>query len=36
VRETLIEITGRLYPEMWARMAALLTFVGFNLTFSTW
>src|SRR5437868_7049687 len=27
------KISGRLYPEMWARMAALLTFVGFNLTF---
>jgi cytochrome c oxidase subunit 1 len=27
------KITGRLYPEMWARAAALLTFVGFNLTF---
>jgi cytochrome c oxidase subunit 1 len=27
------KITGRLYPEMWARTAALLTFVGFNLTF---
>jgi cytochrome c oxidase subunit 1 len=27
------KITGRLYPETWARMAALLTFVGFNLTF---
>ena len=27
------KITGRLYPEMWARMAAILTFVGFNLTF---
>jgi cytochrome c oxidase subunit I len=27
------KITGRLYPERWARMAALLTFVGFNLTF---
>ncbi len=27
------KITGRLYHEMWARMAALLTFVGFNLTF---
>jgi cytochrome c oxidase subunit 1 len=27
------KITGRLYPEMWARFAALLTFVGFNLTF---
>jgi cytochrome c oxidase subunit 1 len=27
------KITGRLYPEIWARAAALLTFVGFNLTF---
>ena len=27
------KITGRFYPEMWARFAALLTFVGFNLTF---
>ena len=27
------KITGRLYPEMWARLAAILTFVGFNLTF---
>ncbi len=27
------KISGRLYPEMWARMAAILTFVGFNLTF---
>jgi cytochrome c oxidase subunit I len=27
------KITGRLYPEIWARMAAILTFVGFNLTF---
>jgi cytochrome c oxidase subunit I len=27
------KITGRFYPEMWARMAAILTFVGFNLTF---
>jgi cytochrome c oxidase subunit I len=27
------KITGRLYPEMWARFAAILTFVGFNLTF---
>ncbi|MGH7114199.1 MAG: cytochrome c oxidase subunit I, partial [Stellaceae bacterium] len=27
------KITGRLYPEMWARVAAILTFVGFNLTF---
>ena len=27
------KITGRLYPEMWARFAAMLTFLGFNLTF---
>jgi cytochrome c oxidase subunit 1 len=27
------KITGRFYPEMWARLAAILTFVGFNLTF---
>jgi cytochrome c oxidase subunit I len=27
------KITGRLYPEIWARFAAILTFVGFNLTF---
>jgi cytochrome c oxidase subunit 1 len=27
------KITGRLYPELWARGAALLIFVGFNLTF---
>jgi cytochrome c oxidase subunit I len=27
------KITGRLYPETWARFAAFLTFVGFNLTF---
>ena len=25
--------TGRLYPEVWARIAAVLGFVGFNLTF---
>ncbi|HEX2831236.1 MAG TPA: cytochrome c oxidase subunit I [Burkholderiales bacterium] len=25
--------TGRLYPEMWARVSAVLVFVGFNLTF---
>ena len=25
--------TGRLYPEVWARIAAVLVFVGFNLTF---
>jgi cytochrome c oxidase subunit 1 len=27
------KITGRLYPEWWARLAALIVFVGFNLTF---
>ncbi len=27
------KMTGRLYPEMWARLAAILTYVGFNLTF---
>jgi cytochrome c oxidase subunit 1 len=27
------KMTGRLYPEMWARSAAILTYVGFNLTF---
>jgi cytochrome c oxidase subunit 1 len=27
------KVTGRLYPEMWARVAALLIFFGFNLTF---
>jgi cytochrome c oxidase subunit I len=27
------KITGRLYPEMWARVTAILTFLGFNLTF---
>jgi cytochrome c oxidase subunit I len=27
------KITGRLYPEWWGRLAALLVFVGFNLTF---
>jgi len=27
------KITGRLYPEVWARIAALIVFVGFNLTF---
>ena len=25
--------SGRLYPEAWARFAALVVFVGFNLTF---
>jgi cytochrome c oxidase subunit 1 len=27
------KITGRMYPEMWARVAALVMFIGFNLTF---
>ena len=27
------KITGRLYPEAWGRVAALVIFVGFNLTF---
>jgi cytochrome c oxidase subunit 1 len=27
------KITGRLYPEIWGRVAALLIFFGFNLTF---
>jgi cytochrome c oxidase subunit 1 len=27
------KITGRLYPESWARVAALIIFAGFNLTF---
>jgi cytochrome c oxidase subunit 1 len=27
------KITGRLYPENWARFAAILMFFGFNLTF---
>ena len=27
------KITGRLYPEFWARFAAILIFFGFNLTF---
>jgi len=27
------KITGRMYPEGWARFCAILTFVGFNLTF---
>jgi cytochrome c oxidase subunit 1 len=26
-------MTGRLYPEAWARLSAVLVFVGFNLTF---
>jgi cytochrome c oxidase subunit 1 len=27
------KITGKLYPEWWARVSAVLVFVGFNLTF---
>ncbi len=27
------KITGRMYPESWGRIAALLLFLGFNLTF---
>jgi cytochrome c oxidase subunit 1 len=27
------KITGRLYPEFWGRISAILVFVGFNLTF---
>jgi cytochrome c oxidase subunit 1 len=27
------KITGRLYPDMWARIAAAIIFLGFNLTF---
>ncbi len=27
------KITGRLYPEFWAKLAAVVTFIGFNLTF---
>src|SRR6185437_6533090 len=27
------KITGRMYPEYWARAAAILIFVGFNITF---
>jgi cytochrome c oxidase subunit 1 len=27
------KITGRLYPEAWGRLAALIIFLGFNLTF---
>ena len=27
------KMTGRMYPEGWARFAALVIFVGFNLTF---
>jgi cytochrome c oxidase subunit 1 len=27
------KMTGRLYPEGWARLSALIVFIGFNLTF---
>ncbi len=27
------KMTGRLYPDMWARLSALIIFIGFNLTF---
>ncbi|MDN5870268.1 MAG: cbb3-type cytochrome c oxidase subunit I, partial [Nitrococcus sp.] len=27
------KMTGRMYPEIWARVAALTLFIGFNLTF---
>ncbi|MES2788668.1 MAG: cbb3-type cytochrome c oxidase subunit I [Planctomycetota bacterium] len=27
------KITGRMYPESWARLSAILIFIGFNLTF---
>jgi cytochrome c oxidase subunit I len=27
------KMTGRMFPEGWARIAAILTYVGFNLTF---
>lgn len=27
------KMTGKLYPELWARVAALALFIGFNLTF---
>jgi cytochrome c oxidase subunit 1 len=27
------KMTGRMYPEGWAKIAAVLTFIGFNLTF---
>ncbi|MFZ0618776.1 MAG: cbb3-type cytochrome c oxidase subunit I [Candidatus Acidiferrales bacterium] len=27
------KITGRMYPDLWARFSALVIFVGFNLTF---
>lgn len=27
------KMTGRLYPDLWARLSALIIFIGFNLTF---
>ncbi len=27
------KITGRMYPEFWGKLAAVVTFLGFNLTF---
>jgi cytochrome c oxidase subunit I len=27
------KMTGRLYPDLWARLAAMIIFIGFNLTF---
>ena len=27
------KVTGRLYPEVWSRIAAVIAFIGFNLTF---
>jgi cytochrome c oxidase subunit 1 len=27
------KMTGRMYPEAWAKFAALIVFIGFNLTF---
>jgi cytochrome c oxidase subunit 1 len=27
------KVTGRMYPEVWSRIAAVVVFVGFNLTF---
>src|SRR5438045_7527126 len=27
------KISGRMYPEFWGRLAAMIIFVGFNLTF---
>jgi cytochrome c oxidase subunit 1 len=27
------KMTGRMYPEVWARLGALIIFIGFNLTF---